>query len=96
MPPRPHGRGVLRRRTKAANRGGSHAPERPSVERPAPNITAGLGFNKPAQRTAKAFAALAMARRGKVRQVGRAPAAPPPSRGVGVGVRRGTAVGPRT
>ena len=45
MPPRPHGRGVLRRRTKAANRG-VLTPQNARVGRPAWNIAAGMGFTK--------------------------------------------------
>ena len=45
MPPRPHGRGVLRRRTKAANRG-VLTPQNARVGRPACNISAGIGFTK--------------------------------------------------
>ena len=45
MPPRPHGRGVLRRRTKAANRG-VLTPQNARIGRPACNIAAGNGLHQ--------------------------------------------------
>jgi len=64
VPPRPHGRGVLRRRTKAAKRGVLTAQDA-RVGRPACNIPAGIGFTK---RTVANPRGALIRRRGMLRQ----------------------------